>query len=289
MSDRSSICTLNNGRKLGYIEYGDPRGTPIFFFHGWPGSRFSGRETDEAAKKLGIRVISTDRPGIGLSDFKPGRKLLDWPDDIVELADHLAINTFSVLGVSGGGPYAAACAYKIPDRIKNTGIVVGLAPVSVKSNLEGISFFGKLGWANYRRYPFVRYIAAFSAAIWFRYLPRTGTLMAFRSKEDRLLYQEKVKKQKESGEKGGTSEAFRQGIKGCAYELKLYSDDWGFDLKDIQIPVYLWYGAKDRSVSLKMGRYYRARIPHSTLYIDQDGGHLARYHFEDKILGRLVR
>ena len=78
------IITLKDGRKFSYIEYGDPKGKPLFFFHGWPGSRFAGKEADEAGKKLGVRIISTDRPGIGLSDFKKNRKLLDWPDDIVE-------------------------------------------------------------------------------------------------------------------------------------------------------------------------------------------------------------
>ena len=66
----SKTIILKDGRKLGYVEYGDPNGKPLFFFHGWPGSRFSGGETDKAAKKLGIRVISTDRPGIGLSDLR---------------------------------------------------------------------------------------------------------------------------------------------------------------------------------------------------------------------------
>lgn len=110
--DNSRTIKLKVGRKLGFIEYGDPKGKPLFFFHGWPGSRYSGKETDIAAKKLGVRVISTDRPGIGLSDFQKDRRLLDWSDDVVELADYLGIKRFSLMGVSGGGPYVAVCAYK---------------------------------------------------------------------------------------------------------------------------------------------------------------------------------
>lgn len=80
---RSRVFKLNDGRKLGFVEYGNPQGKPLFFFHGWPGSRFSGKETDKAAKNIGVRIISVDRPGIGLSDFKKDRQLLDWPYDVI--------------------------------------------------------------------------------------------------------------------------------------------------------------------------------------------------------------
>lgn len=285
--DNSRTVKLKDGRTLGYIEYGDPTGIPVFFFHGWPGSRFSGKETDAAAKKIGVRVISTDRPGIGLSDFKPKRTLLDWPDDIGELADYLNIRRFSLLGVSGGGPYTAACCYKIPTRIIKAGIVVGLAPVDVKGNLDGMALQGKLGWANYHRFPPLRTIATLGAAIEFRYLPVMGNLIAFPTKEDRLLYQEAVKTK--AGEESGVREAFRQGIRGPAQELKIYTDDWGFALQDINARVYLWYGAKDKCVSLNMGKYYNSHIKGSRLFIDPNGGHLARYTFEEKILRVLMK
>lgn len=100
VSKENNIFRLRDGRVLGYAEYGNPNGKPVFFFHGWPGSRFSGKETDEAGKKLGIRIISTDRPGIGLSIYKIDRKLLDWPDDVIELADYLKIKKFSLMSVS---------------------------------------------------------------------------------------------------------------------------------------------------------------------------------------------
>jgi len=98
---------LPDGRSLGYAVCGDPEGRPIFQFHGWPGSRLQARFLDEEATKAGIRVIGLDRPGIGLSDFQPGRQILDWPNDVVALADAMKIDRFAVLGISGGGPYVA--------------------------------------------------------------------------------------------------------------------------------------------------------------------------------------
>ncbi len=123
---------LSDGRKLGFAEFGDLNGKPFFHFHGHPGSRYEILLYGDKPTKLGLHVIAVDRPGIGLSDFKPKRKLLDWPDDIVELADHLCIDKFVVEGISGGGPYAAACAYKIPQRLECCAIVAGMGPINMR-------------------------------------------------------------------------------------------------------------------------------------------------------------
>lgn len=285
-SIENNTFKLHDGRVLGYAEYGDPTGKPVFFFHGWPGSRFSGKETDEAGKKIGVKIISPDRPGIGLSDYKKDRKLLDWPEDILELADYLKIKKFSVMGVSGGGPYVAVCAYKIPERIIKAGIIVGLAPVNEKENLNGMAINSKLCWANYNRSRLLRKVATIVMALEFVYLPTLGSLIAFPTKEDRALFKEAIKNK--AGEERGIKEAFRQGIKGPESELKIYTDDWGFRLKDIKTKTYLWYGAKDKCVSLNMGKYYHSQIPGSKLFIDPDGVHLSRYKFEEKILKTLT-
>ena len=114
---------LSDGRYLAISEYGAPGGEPVFFFHGWPGARLQGQLADEPAKKLNIRFISPDRPGFGLSDFQPGRSILDWPKDILDLADSLGLDQFAVLGLSGGAPYALACAYAIPEQLTAVGII----------------------------------------------------------------------------------------------------------------------------------------------------------------------
>ncbi|MEM8863860.1 MAG: alpha/beta hydrolase, partial [Chloroflexota bacterium] len=138
MNDYKQI-TLKDGRKLAYSTYGsEPEGKPIFYHHGWPSSRLEGANYGDAATKLNGRLIAVDRPGIGRSDLKPNRKLLDWPDDLSELADQLGIDQFYVLGTSGGGPYVAACAYRIPDRLLGAGIVAGLSPMTNPKTKEGM-------------------------------------------------------------------------------------------------------------------------------------------------------
>jgi pimeloyl-ACP methyl ester carboxylesterase len=118
---------LSDGRRLGYAEFGDPGGAPVIYFHGWPGARVEARLGDEAAKGSGVRLIAIDRPGMGLSAFQPRRGFADWPDDVVEAAATLGLDRFALLGISGGGPYAAACAWKLT----GAGIVSSLAPFDV--------------------------------------------------------------------------------------------------------------------------------------------------------------
>src|SRR3954452_12995822 len=105
--DDNKVIRLHDGRSLGYVESGDPRGKPVLFFHGFGTTRVV-CPSDEPARRMGVRLIALDRPGIGLSTPLPGRRLLDWPDDVREAADLIGFDRFSVVGWSGGGPYALA-------------------------------------------------------------------------------------------------------------------------------------------------------------------------------------
>ena len=271
---------LRDGRLFGYAVFGDPNGKPLFYFHGWPTSRLQAQVTDASAKKLKIRIISVDRPGYGLSDFKKNRTLLDWPDDVVELADQLKINKFAVMGVSGGGPYAAACAYKIPKRLTKVEIIVGLAPTYIPGLLDGMSWVFRVGWESYPRFPIARTIGAWLNFFYARYSPGLGlNRFLFGAKTDRKLYSDpKIRKIAKENYK----EAFRQGYKGAELDLKLYTSDWGFKLKDIKVKVWLFYGEDDKNVSLEMGKYYASQIPNNKLTIYQREGHLiSRTHVKE--------
>ncbi|KAJ0310688.1 hypothetical protein Brms1b_008641 [Colletotrichum noveboracense] len=130
--DTTEVLTLPDGRKLGYSQYGLSTGKPIFYCHGLPGSRVEAGHLHEAALETGARIIATDRPGMGLSTFLPGRTLLDHPKDLEHLASHLKINEYGVMGVSGGGPYALACARAMPrDNLKAVAIVCGIGPPDI--------------------------------------------------------------------------------------------------------------------------------------------------------------
>ena len=277
---------LKDGRRLGYAEYGDPKGKPLFFFHGWPSSRKGAEKYDDLAKRLHIRVVSSDRPGFGLSDYKKDRTLLDWPDDVIELADYLKIKKFAVMGVSGGGPYGSVCGYKLLDRITNMGIVVGLGPVINKHSVDGITWMSKLGWANFDK-PVVRRISVLVQYFNTYYGFHLGIhRYNFIAKSDRKLYRDPdIQKSVYDNYR----EAFRQGYRGPEWDLKLYAGDWGYRVGDIKTKTYLWYGAADRNVSLNMGKYYAAHIRGSKLKIYQGEGHLISVTHAKEILKTLTQ
>ncbi|MBM3152820.1 MAG: alpha/beta hydrolase, partial [Chloroflexi bacterium] len=148
----NTTITLKDGRALGFAEYGDPRGKPVFFFHGTPGARLF-RPPDEATRKAGVRLICTDRPGYGLSTFQPRRRLLDWPADVAQLADALGIGKFYIAGHSGGGPHTLACAFGLPDRALAAAALSGASPADAPGASDGMTPLNKFGFTFGRYLP----------------------------------------------------------------------------------------------------------------------------------------
>ncbi|EDX83379.1 hypothetical protein S7335_559 [Synechococcus sp. PCC 7335] len=149
--------TLNDSRTLAYAEYGIPNGNAVLHFHGSPSSRIEGTlaSANSIAERLGLRLIFPDRPGFGRSDFKAARTLLDWTEDVVELADQLNIDKFAVVGLSGGVPHALACAYKLPHRLSVVGLISGISPPHTPNRFEGVSRSNKMQILIARRLPWL--------------------------------------------------------------------------------------------------------------------------------------
>ena len=127
------FLTLADGRTLAFSIFGSSSAeSTIFYFHGFPSSQFEAQLVHYAAVRHNVKIISASRPGFAKSSYDPNRTLLDWPTDVLALADHLRVPRFGVLGVSGGGPYAFACLERIPpERLAAAGIVCGLYPPSL--------------------------------------------------------------------------------------------------------------------------------------------------------------
>lgn len=290
LNRENQTIVLKDGRLLGFAEYGDPKGKPVFFFHGWPSARLQPELIHRITKKQKIRLISVDRPGYGLSTYKEGRTMVDWPDDVVNLANKLHIKKFAVAGVSGGGPYAAVCAYKIPERLTKTAIIVGLGPTWIPGILNGISPFAKLLWGNYAKYPWLRYFAGLWYYLLAKYFPFlfVGYIFLQRSNADKKASIHLLGK---STNKDITNikEIFRQGLRGAVLDLYLYTKDWGFKLEDIKTKVYLFYGEEDENVSLTMGRYYHKKIKGSVLKTYPNEGHLIALTHAEEIFKTLIK
>ena len=139
MLHREETFTLPDGRTLGCLMCGAEDGFPVFCFHGFPGCRLDYAGFAQPAARRGLLLISPDRPGIGLSSPQPGRTLLDAPKDVKALADALDLPRFALYGVSGGGPYALACAWALPERAVGAVVAGGLGPLEDDRALDGMN------------------------------------------------------------------------------------------------------------------------------------------------------
>ena len=268
---------LRDGRRLGYAQWGDPRGQPLLYFHGWPGSRVEGRLGADAARATGVRLIALDRPGMGLSDFQARRTFVDWADDVAEVAAALRLDRFAVLGISGGGPYAAACAWKLSDRLTGAGIVSSLAPFDVAGAVAGMGRRNRLTFQLVGRLAILRRALFALMAVSVRRRPGRVLERGVPKPVDKeYIDRPNVRGILEES----LSEAFRAGSRGPAWEMGLYVRPWGFRVEDIRTPVYLSHGEEDANAPINMGRYLAARIPDCRANFVPGEGHL---HFIDRL------
>src|SRR5262249_41727600 len=144
---------LPDGRMLAFAEYGSPEGAVLVACQGYPGSRLEAVAFSAHAAQANVRVISLDRPGFGRSSFLDRRSFLDWPNHLLALTERLRIDRFALVGVSGGAPYALACAYRIPERLISCGIVSGIGPL--KLGTAGMSRQNRLVLFLARRAPWL--------------------------------------------------------------------------------------------------------------------------------------
>jgi pimeloyl-ACP methyl ester carboxylesterase len=285
-SDAGSTLRLPDGRRLGYAEFGDPRGRPLMFFHGFPGCRFSGSLLHEAAQRAAVRVVCPDRPGWGGSDYMRDRTFGHYPSDVLSLAGELGWDRFAVAGISGGGPYAAVCAHAIPERLTSTSIISGIGPLDAQYAAHGAGRLRRLPFEAGHRLPRLVWltIPALAAA---HHRPEwaLAVLMRTRPAADRRVVR---RPEVQSAMVRSLREALRQGTRGAAHDLRLYVRPWGFRLEDIRARVRLYHGDLDSTVPVAMARYQADVIPSSTLTLFPGEGHLAALDHLDEILTAVI-
>lgn len=278
-----SSIRLHDGRTLGIAAVGKADGLPIFHCHGNGSSRLEVLTVQSAAERLGVWLMSLDRPGIGRSDTKPGYWLLDWPDDVVEVADQLGIEQFAVEGLSGGAPYALACAYKIPHRLTACGLI---------SPATG---------------PFIQQAGPFAlrAEVWMLlhlpWLVRALFRLSMRlsGSDEESLEQKLVRAGARLGEADhqmldipeirkvfaqATAESFRQAADASTKDGLVYSRPWGFQVEAITFEnLFLWQGEQDRVMPAAAARLLAQALPHCTATFYSDEGHLSTFvnHAQD--------
>jgi pimeloyl-ACP methyl ester carboxylesterase len=270
-ADRVRSC---QGRRIAYREYGDPRGQLVFYFHGTPGSRLEAALVAEDAHAAGIRLISVDRPGLGCSTHYECRRVLDWPGDVLRLAGSLgyADAPFGILGMSGGAPYAAACALKFPQRLTHVAIVSGHAPMCAPGVCPGnqdklielIARRQRLGSAAFKLIDrkLDRKPDKVVSMITKKWTAADKKLVLCNPRRYRQLV-------------ANLNEAGRCGPAGIVTDIRLLACHWGFSLCQVQgVSVSIWQGGCDRIVTPSMGRYFHRQIADSELIQDPRAGHV---------------
>jgi len=248
-SDRGTATTmrLSDGRVLGFAEQGDPTGRPVFFFHGINGSRLLRHPDDAIARRLGLRIFTFDRPGLGLSTPKRRRRILDWAVDVAEFAEAHSLERFAVLGWSGGGPYALATGLRLDDRVSRVGLVAPMAP------LAGTGLMAELS-PDLRRRARVARIAHGSLRI-----SVARDRRAFRRDPAGFLAREFAKGpecDRAALDRPGFKEmlilsryeSYRQGVGGLAADAMLYLRPWGFEPSEVPTPIQRWVGEHDQTL-----------------------------------------
>lgn len=249
-----STLTLKDGRKLAYLEVGAKSGPVVFHFHGHGSSRLEALVMAEAATQLGLRIVALDRPGIGRSDPKPGDRLLDWPDDVAEAADLLGIDTFSVQGMSAGGPFALACAYTYRDRVAQCSLISSVPPpdIGVRAGPGSRRFAWWLAYhfPNYLREHVLHFGADGTLNVELESrLMRVGE--QFGGEDFRLMHVASLRTMLTRT----MLETTRQNGDGNRAEIERLMCPWGFNVREIAGPrFFVWHGEDDRIMPVAPAR-----------------------------------
>ncbi|KAJ4254495.1 hypothetical protein NW762_010094 [Fusarium torreyae] len=278
-------ATLADGRKISYAIYGVPDDTAptSFYFHGFPGSHHEAYITNTAALNTGLRVIALTRPGYGDSTFQQNRTLLDYPKDVLEVADLLSIQRFGAMGVSGGGPYAIACLKEIPrDRLAGICTIAGVMPMS----------FSTQGMMSTLRIMFN--VAPYTPGILGWVIDKVLGNVA-RDLEHPEKLEEAINKDiegrtpadKEAWKNhpdlkpaviSATRAAMKQGGYATAWEAKIYGSDWGFKLEDVKFEkgqMVMFHGDRDVNVPISVSEKAANLMPNAELRVMKGESHMS--------------
>ncbi|NNF33803.1 MAG: alpha/beta hydrolase [Saprospiraceae bacterium] len=274
-SEKQNSILLKDGRRLGYKEYGVKDGFPIMGLHGTPGSRIWFSGNDPTSVELGIRLITIDRPGYGLSDEKKDRKIIDFNEDINELIHQLRITRFSIFGVSGGGAYALAFASGGHAQLLKVGMVAsafefegGNPPVEMcRPNRIGFYLAKRFPWLlrfNYRQQKKLLYEKPEV------YLESSQKQVSHLCKSDQEVMQNEATQKSMMLH---MREAFRSSAVEAVSELKLLGNLWGIDFSDINAPIEVWHGEADTLSPINGLKKFITRIPKCNTHFLKEKGH----------------
>lgn len=280
------------GRRVRARAVGEESAPTIVHFHGTPGSRLELAFGDEIALRSGVRVVSFDRPGYGLSDPAP-IGLTAVAADVEALADHLRLDRFAVFGWSGGGPFALATAAALPDRVRRVGVSGGAGPALevpgareqlTDNDLQALSHLpedparaAEIFLAGNRELlDAMMSVRADPEAPWIEWMWGASDPAVITDPSVRRALHESF------------AEALRQGPDAIAWDNVAFVGPWDFRLDAVSAPVHLWYGADDAMAVPATGEWLAGHLPDAELTVFPGEGHLLPFRHWDAMLSTLI-
>lgn len=290
--DRHEI-QLKDGRVFGLAVYGDPEGTPVLALHGAPASRLMYEVAHESARAWGLQLLCPDRPGYGLSPADEQPTLAKRAEQLEALADHLGLERFALVAVSGGAPYAVALASRLGERVTAMALVSPMGPIADMYRAREASGNRDLPRSQhlfFTRLPRARTAlsaAAKIAARGFRISPRLSVRAFSRllpAADSEILRRPHVQASLIRMTEGG----LKQGVAGGLADLQIFSQPWDVDFRAVRARTILWQGTHDSIVPIRAALWLGEQLPHCSIELVEGAGHYWIYDNIDAVLGRLA-
>jgi pimeloyl-ACP methyl ester carboxylesterase len=281
--------TLSDGRRLSWATFGDPDGSPLLWFHGTPGNRTQiPPATAREAAAIGVKIVCVARPGVGRSSDTAYASFVEHAEDIEELVDDIGARRFGIVALSGGAPYALACAHEMPHRVEGVAVLGGVCPVAGDEAAPGgivamaarfnsiltplriplsavvSNLIGLLGPLSHQAY------AGFA-----KVMPE-GDQRVFADPEIKAMFIRDL------------VAANRWNYRGLFNDVVLFGRPWGFRLADVDVPVRWWHGDADSLVPLDHARHVTDLLPECELLVRPEESHLGGFGITHEVLTWLV-
>jgi pimeloyl-ACP methyl ester carboxylesterase len=285
--DQDSIIELRDGRRIAVAEWGDRDGRPALLFEGSPGSRLFCPDI-ETTRSAGLRLVSPDRPGYGRSDPQPGRTLLDWADDVRDIADSLGVDRFPVIGWSSGGQFAMACAVGLGDRITSVALIAADGPPDEVPGVRASYSPTVVALIDLvRTDPAAARLALLERHRWYADDPGSITRGAVEVDADDPDSVHRRDPAVRAALDAMFLEGARQGAAGLVDDLIAFHRPWGFSPADVRQPTTVWWGEEDPLTDRVHAEYLAAAVPEARLFIEPGEGHSLPLRHWARILAEL--
>jgi pimeloyl-ACP methyl ester carboxylesterase len=285
---REGAVMLPGGRALGFAEWGEPEGRPVIWCHGTPGARKQiPPDGPELAEGKGIRLIGLERPGTGLSTPYRYGHVIDWATDLAAATDELGVDRFAIVGLSGGGPFVLAACHALPDRVVAGAVLGGIGPTRGPEAAPGytrllplveplLTFWRvPLGEALTHLVRPVRSVAEGAFDLYARVAPPSDRPV-MRQPEMKAMFLHDI------------VEACEGGLRAPVGDLVVFGREWGFSLRDIEVPVKFWHGDADGIVPLSHGEFQAAMVPRAGFQLCPGGGHFAGFILGPEVISFIL-